>query len=206
MWSLIRFLTPSPPNYRSSILVLLNLFHIVTHREDNICLACWHKQRGQLRAVEMGLRVGVGVWLAHGIKKSTPPPLYHLAMVYLQHRKALLQGTLILTELADCLAQLDQSTYWTPPPFKCSLISKISKKYLGADRWCQLCVYKDIKKLKKHFLPPTPLFHKRHFNTKNIKRYKEHFRIIQRPLSLINLALICYGLAWISGLASETND
>lgn len=71
----------------------------------------------------------------------------------------------------------------TLPNFYISPTNKTVKKCLGTDIGL-LTFYllnKDIKKKTKHFLLPTPLFHKRHFNTKNIQRHKEYFRTIQRP-------------------------
>lgn len=113
--------------------------------------------------------------------------LCYLVTAHLQHRKALLQDTLILMELLEYGAYL-------PIPFQTFKISPSSKslqKFLGADL-CLPTLHLQNKDIKKNFfLPPIPLFHKRHSNTKNKKRYTEHFRIKQRPFNLLYLALIC---------------
>lgn len=92
------------------------------------------------------------------------------------------------------LMELLEYGAYLPIPFQTFKISPSSKslqKFLGADL-CLPTLHLQNKDIKKNFfLPPIPLFHKRHSNTKNKKRYTEHFRIKQRPFNLLYLALIC---------------
>lgn len=131
---------------------------------------------GCLRVEETGPEEGLACPRNKGINTQL---LYHSFSAHLRHRKAVLEDTLILMALRGYLAYLSvpfQTFYISPT-------NKTVKKCLGTDI-CLLTFYllnKDIKKKPKHFLLPTPLFHKRHFNTKNIQRHKEYFRTIQRP-------------------------
>lgn len=109
-----------------------------------------------------------------GVKESTPQPLCHLLTAYL-HTCATQDGS--TPRHPDPHGALRTFAY-LPTPFqtvkkffftklkkKISPSSKSLKKFLGTDL-CLPTLYlqnKDIK--KKFFLPPVPVFHKRHFST-----------------------------------------
>lgn len=107
------------------------------------------------------------LYSAQGTKELIPQPLYY----HSRHTYSTERSALDILTLMELLRHLASRVYPSLPNVYISLISKTWKKFLGTDI-CSPTRYIQSKDIRKHFsknffFPLTPLFHKRHFNTKS---------------------------------------